>query len=97
MRFIPIGAFTAFCLKSLVISPSLYEVLAITATAALSALFFHIENVRQVEKHVQEQNRKIDEFEKTVKEQNEIVEGIRSGISQLRLASNMRVNNVQNR
>lgn len=90
MRFIPVGAFTAFCIKALIISPSQFEVCVIAATAALAGYFYFIDESKRLNKHVEAQNIKIKALEERVEVIRVESENVKSGINQVKTALNFR-------
>lgn len=90
MKFIPVGAFIAFCTKALIISPSLPEVLAIAFSALLAGYFYFVDENKKFNNRVHAQNIKLETLEKLVLDQKVLTDGLQSGVNQLKAAYNFR-------
>jgi hypothetical protein len=91
--YVPVATFVAFTIKSLVIQPSLFEILAIVATGALTGFFYY----KEQNKDLQEFNTRLNRLEEEFRKNEENLSSLKTNVSALRMGNSIRTGNVQNR
>jgi hypothetical protein len=86
IKYIPLGLFVAFCVKSLVIGSSVTEAPSLAIIAIFSAYLVH----RDEEKQLKAINDKLNVLEKQNENKTKEMEELRSHVSSVKLGQQMR-------
>lgn len=86
IKYIPLGLFVAFCIKSLVVGVSVTEAPSLAIIAIFSAYLVH----RDEEKQLKAINDKLNLLEKQNENKTKEIEELRSYVSSIKLGQQMR-------
>lgn len=86
IKYIPLGLFVAFCVKSLVVGVSVSEAPSLAIVAIFSAYLVH----RDEEKQLKAINDKLNLLEKQNENKTKEIEELRSHVSSIKLGQQMR-------